>query len=70
MLNNIEYLDMVIDETLRIFPGALRTDRVADADYTYKNIKIPKGTIWNVSIWALHHDPEIYPEPEKFIPER
>lgn len=33
-------------------------------------MKIPKGIIWSASIWALHHDPSIYPEPEKFIPER
>ena len=33
-------------------------------------MKIKKGTIWSVSIWRLHHDPTIDPEPEKFIPER
>jgi cytochrome P450 len=31
---------------------------------------IPKGTIWAACIWALHRDPKIYPEPEKFDPER
>jgi cytochrome P450 len=33
-------------------------------------MKIKKGTIWAVSIWSLHHNPNIWPEPEKFIPER
>jgi cytochrome P450 len=31
---------------------------------------IPKGSNWALCIWALHRDPNIYPEPEKFIPER
>jgi cytochrome P450 len=31
---------------------------------------IPKGTIWAACIWALHRDPKIYQEPEKFDPER
>lgn len=70
MLHSIEYLDMVINESMRIFPASFRTDRVCSADYTYKNMKIPKGTIWCASMWVLHHDPSIYPEPEKFIPER
>ena len=51
-------------------PASVRTDRECNADYNFKNMKIKKGTIWSVSIWCLHHDPSIYPEPEKFIPER
>lgn len=70
MLNEITYLDMVINETMRIYPPALRTDRECNQDYTFKDMKIKKGTIWAVSIWSLHHNPNIWPEPEKFIPER
>ena len=40
------------------------------ADYRYKDMIIPKGTVWGACIWALHHDPKIYPDPEKFDPER
>ena len=25
---------------------------------------------WRVPVWSIHHDPEIYPDPERFIPER
>jgi cytochrome P450 family 3 subfamily A len=61
---------MVIDETLRMFPAALRLDRVAGEDFEYEGIKIEKGQVVAVPLWALHHDPEIYPDPDRFDPER
>ena len=70
MLNEINYLDMVINETMRIYPPALRSDRECNQDYRFKDMIIKKGTIWAVSIWSLHHNPKIWPDPEKFIPER
>ena len=33
-------------------------------------LKIPKDTIVNVPVYAIHHSPEKWPEPEKFDPER
>jgi len=34
-------------------------------DDWYKGYFIPKNTIIMINMWALHHDPEYYPEPEK-----
>ncbi len=45
-------------------------DRTCNEDYKYKDMIIPKGTVWGACIYALHHDPKIYPDPEKFDPER
>lgn len=66
----MKYMEQVIDETLRMFPPAKRVDREANDDYEYEGIKISKGQVIAVPIYALHHDPEIYPDPEKFLPER
>lgn len=66
----MKYMDMVIDETMRVYPTATRLDRVANKDYEYEGIKFPKGLIITVPIYALHHDPDIYPDPEQFNPER
>nr|ATW72294.1 cytochrome p450 CYP3044A7 [Brachionus calyciflorus] len=69
-ISEMHFMDNVINETLRMFPPAVRLDRIASADYEYNGMKIPKGMVWSVPIWALHHDPEIYPEPDSFRPER
>ena len=63
-------MDMVIDETLRISPPSSRFDRVASKDYEFEGLKIKKGQAMVVPIYALHHDPDIYPDPEHFNPER
>ena len=48
-----------------------RVDRVASRDVTIGDgLKIPKGTIVNLPIYAIHHSPEKWPEPETFDPER
>lgn len=69
-ISEMKYLDQVIDETLRMYPPVQRTDRVASCDYTYEGIKINKGQIVTIPIYALHHDASIYPNPDEFRPER
>lgn len=66
----MKYMDQVLDESLRMYPPIQRTDRVAGADYTYENIRIQKGQLISISIYGLHHDSDVYPEPDKFRPER
>lgn len=66
----MSYMEQCIDETLRMYPPTVRIDRVCNQDYNYNGIKIPVGQVCAVGIWSLHHDPEIYPDPYKFDPER
>jgi cytochrome P450 family 3 subfamily A len=66
----MKFMDMMIDETLRLYPISQRIERVANDDYEYNGVKIKKGTSWGVCVNALHLDPEIYPDPEKFNPYR
>jgi Cytochrome P450 len=47
-----------------------RTDRVASEDITINGLFIPKGMVVGIPIYAVQNDPEYWPEPEKFIPER
>ncbi|CAH1398028.1 unnamed protein product [Nezara viridula] len=70
-IKQMTYLDGVINETLRLFPllGVLKRT----CTQTYKindKLTIPKGMDISIPAYSIHTDPEYFPEPEKFIPER
>jgi cytochrome P450 len=69
-LPKLEYLTQVIEESMRLYPPAWITDRVAVDDDQYNGIDIPKGIAVVTYIYGAHHSPDYWPEPEKFIPER
>ena len=71
-ISGLKYLDAVISETLRLLPPAALAERRNTEDYTFKKngIFIPEGGSIILPIWTLHHDPNYWPEPEKFDPER
>ncbi|XP_042096186.1 cytochrome P450 3A24-like isoform X3 [Ovis aries] len=70
VLAQMEYLDMVVNETLRMFPIAVRLERFCKKDVEIHGVSIPKGTTVMVPISVLHRDPQLWPEPEEFRPER
>lgn len=72
LVSKMSYLDAVISETLRLYNPVLRMERQASEDYILGNtgIVIKKGMIVGIPVWALHHDPQYYPEPYAFKPER
>ncbi|CAL1291396.1 unnamed protein product [Larinioides sclopetarius] len=71
-IQRMKYLDNVISETLRIYSIVVRLERYADTDYKLGNtgITIEKGTIISIPVYAIHRDPKLWPDPEKFDPDR
>lgn len=69
-LMQMEYLDSVVNECLRLYPPAARLERTAKETVRINGITIPKDMIVMVPVYALHHDPELWPEPEEFRPDR
>ncbi|XP_053518420.1 cytochrome P450 3A12-like, partial [Artibeus jamaicensis] len=65
----MEYLDMVLNESLRLFPVLGRLERVCKKDVEINGVLIPKGTVVIVPSFILHRDPEYWSEPEEFQPE-
>jgi cytochrome P450 len=64
------YLEMVLDEVLRLYPPAWIGPRRAVRDFEFGGYTVPKGAYVNYCSWASHRIPEVFPEPEAFIPER
>jgi len=76
-INRFEYLDLVINETLRLYPPIGVLERLCDKSYELppalpdeKPFTMEKGmTVW-IPVYAIHHDAKYYDDPEKFRPER
>ncbi|KAI1883293.1 hypothetical protein AGOR_G00243710 [Albula goreensis] len=66
----MEYLDMVLYETLRLYPVLQRLERVCTKTININGVTVPKGTVVTVPLHALHQDPQLWPEPDIFNPER
>ncbi|CAH2232877.1 jg288 [Pararge aegeria aegeria] len=70
-VNELPYIAACIDETLRLYPVlGLLTREVMD-DYTFPTgLRLKKGDRIHVPIYHIHRNPDYFPEPEVFRPER
>lgn len=76
-VNEMKYLDAVVNEALRMYPIAVAADRICIKDYELPptlpdrepyTVK-PGDFIW-LPIYALHRDPKYFPDPDTFNPDR
>ena len=66
------FLDACVSETLRLYNPVQITEREASEDYPLGNtgIVIEKGTLIHFPFHAIHHNPDFYPSPHRFDPNR
>ncbi|CAK9800911.1 Cytochrome P450 6k1 [Anthophora plagiata] len=71
-VQDMKYLDMVIAETLRKYPPASMLSRRCEYQYQIpgSKVELPAGMRVIIPIYGLHHDPDYYPNPITFDPER
>jgi cytochrome P450 family 135 len=65
-----EYLDAVINESLRVRPVVPFTGRELRQDSDLGGYELESGTVILVGIYLAHSRPDLYPEPFEFRPER
>jgi cytochrome P450 len=70
MGDGLPYLEMVLDETLRLYPPAWVGPRRSVAAFELAGHTVPGGAFVNYCSWASHHLPDVFTEPGSFRPER
>ncbi|XP_043518308.1 cytochrome P450 9e2-like [Frieseomelitta varia] len=76
-VNDMKYLDAVILESLRMYPPTVISDRVCVKPFELPPrvpgakpyVMQPNDSMW-IPIYGIQHDPQYYPEPKKFNPDR
>ena len=67
---HLPLLDRVLKESMRLLPPASISLRVSTAPFELGPYQLPRGTTVFFSQYVTHHMPELYPQPERFLPER
>ncbi|XP_055601242.1 probable cytochrome P450 9f2 [Uranotaenia lowii] len=74
-LQGMRYLDLVVSESLRKWPPVAMTNRACRSSYPLEDfdgtrITLSEGQVVTIPIFAFHRDPNLFPNPDHFNPER
>ncbi|XP_011879950.1 PREDICTED: cytochrome P450 4C1-like, partial [Vollenhovia emeryi] len=70
LLQDLSYLDRCIKETLRLYPSVTMLSRVPAEDVKLQSYLVPAGTYLHLNIYGVHRDPNFWPNPDVFDPDR
>ncbi len=61
---------MAVAQTLRVYPPAWIGSRYSITEFEFVGVHVSRGAYVHYSSWASHRLPEVFPDPDAFIPER
>lgn len=70
IINELKYLDLVIKETMRLYPPVPIIARRLHEEVDFGDFIAPANANYNLILYTLFKNPEIFKDPEEFIPER
>jgi len=69
-LPQLKYLTMCLKESLRLHTPVPLIERETTKDMTIEGYFIPSGTLIDVHLFILHHNPQVWDSPEEYRPDR
>ncbi|CAG9797064.1 unnamed protein product [Chironomus riparius] len=69
-LNKMNYMERALKESMRLYPPVPFISRCFDDDVQIRDVLYKKGSIIEIFICDIHRDPEHFPDPDKFDPDR
>ena len=66
----LQYLEMVLAESMRLYPPAWAVSRLAMDDVDLGGWHVPKDSVAVASQYLMHRDPRFWQEPDRFDPLR
>ena len=69
-LPQLTYTEMIIKETMRLYPAAWIISRNASEDVQLGKYTLQDGKAVLINVFGMHRDPRFFPDPDRFDPER
>jgi cytochrome P450 len=66
----LPFTGQVVDEALRLYPSGHTIVRRVSEPTTLGGYEEPVGRIVAVSVWGVHHNPDVWSDPYRFYPDR
>ncbi|XP_020298469.1 cytochrome P450 4C1-like [Pseudomyrmex gracilis] len=69
-LQKLPYLERCLKEAMRLYPSVHLISRILSEDIKCQSYTVPANTIVHLNIYGVHRDPNFWPHPDVFDPDR